>query len=64
MQKRITITYTCDHAGKRLPPVVEKFWDSSLPPARVCWCQNDPEKMKPMAIPMTYTVEVVENKSE
>lgn len=64
MQKRITITYTCNHLGNHLDPVIEKFWDSSLPPARVCWCVNDPEKMKPTATPMRYMVEILESKSE
>ena len=64
MPSRIIITYTCAHKGKTLPPVVVKDWDTTLPPGRVCWCQKDPEKMLPMATPMSWTVSVKQSKPE
>lgn len=65
MQNRITVTYTCNHKGKLLDPVIEKFWDSCPPPARVCYCLPDPEREhRKIATPMNYRVEVEETKPE
>lgn len=64
MPSRITITYVCAHGGKKLPPVVVKDWDTTLPPGRVCWCCNDPEKNIPMPTTMNWTVSVEESKPE
>ena len=64
MPNRIIITYSCAHAAPKIQPVVVKDWDSTLPPGRVCWCQNDPEKNIPMATPMNWTVKVEQSKPE
>lgn len=64
MPKRITITYTCDHGGEKLPAVTEKFWDTCPDYNRVCWCMTDREKNKPMPTPMKYTCEITDSKPE
>lgn len=64
MPSRIITTYVCSHSGKKLAPVVVKDWNTTLPPARVCWCCNDPEKNIPMPTPMNWTVSVEPNKPE
>ncbi len=64
MPNRITITYTCKHGGDKLQPVVEKFWDTCPDCGRVCWCQVDPEKNKPMPTEMECSVVVTNSKPE
>jgi hypothetical protein len=64
MAKRIKLIYTCNHPGIKLPPVEVKDWDTTLPPGRVCWCCNDPEKHLPMPTPMSWTVSIENNKPE
>lgn len=65
MPNRITVTYTCNHEGKKLPPVVEKHWGICQPPAKVCFCLPDGEKpgqFKPTL--MNFKIEVSEDKPE
>ena len=64
MPKRITITYTCAHGGDKLPPVVDKHWDTCPDNGRVCWCVTDPEKNKPMPTPMKQDVVLSDSKPE
>ncbi len=65
MQNRITITYTCAHEGKKLFPVVQKFWDCCPPPAAVCYCLPDGEKPgAKKATPMNFIVAIEESKPE
>lgn len=65
MPKRITITYECDHPGEKLPPVVEKTWDTAPDYDRVCFCMRDNEKGKPLPTKMKITnVEVTDSKPE
>lgn len=64
MSNRIIITYTCAHDGKKIDPLVIKDWDTTLPPGRVCWCCNDPEKHLPKPTPMNWTVKVEQAKPE
>ena len=65
MPKRITITYTCDHAGERIPDVVEKSWDSAPQVDRACYCLRDNEKgcQKPTKMKI-LSVEVIDSKPE
>ena len=65
MQKRITITYTCNHDGPKLEPVIMKYWDTCPPPGAVCYCLRDGEKVggyKPTA--MVFAVNIEESKPE
>ena len=47
MPKRIIVTYSCDHDGKKLPPRSDKYWD--IMPRhheKVCYCRPIPTLMK------------------
>lgn len=65
MSSRITVVYTCNHEGKKLSPIEQKFWDICPPPGAVCFCLPDGEKQghqKPT--PMSFKITVVEQKPE
>lgn len=65
MPNRITITYQCNHEGKKLSPVVQKFWGICPPPGAVCFCLPDGEKVgEKKATPMTFKISVEESKPE
>ena len=65
MPKRITITYACDHAGDKIPNVVEKYWESAPDIDRMCFCLRDNEKGRQMPTKMKIlSVDVIDSKPE
>lgn len=66
MATRITVSHQCNHAGKHLPPVVDKFWDTTPKDVtRVCYCLPNPEvNGKQLATPMIATITMTESKPE
>ncbi len=66
MANRIVITHKCAHAGKHLPDVVDKFWDTTPKDVtRVCYCLPDPEKVgQQLPTPMIHTITMAEVKPE
>jgi hypothetical protein len=65
MANRITVVYTCNHAGRKLAPVEVKYWDTTPKDLeRCCWCMRDGEKGGQLPTPMIPRVVVAETKPE
>ncbi len=64
--KRITIVYSCNHAGPKLDPVKKQYWNSCPVPGAVCYCVSDAERGAGYfkATPMTTVINVEEVKPQ